>query len=62
MKSMKTPKKRRNRRNASPIASFAPAAGPSRIRWLTQFCGRLPDFAAQLGLTTAEAVSRADAT
>jgi hypothetical protein len=58
---MKTPKKRRNRRDARLIASFTPAPGPDRHLWLTHFAKRLPDYAARLGLTAAKAESRAGA-
>lgn len=58
---MKPPKKRRNRREAKLKASFTPATGPDRHLWLTQFAKRLPESAVRLGMTTAEAASRAGA-
>jgi hypothetical protein len=58
---MKTPKNSRNRRDAKLIASFAPATGRDQCRWLTHFAKRLPEFAAQLGWTAAEARERAGA-
>lgn len=57
---MKTPKKCRNRRDSKLKAVLILAAGPDRRVWLTRFCAPLPEFAAQLGLTAAEAAARAD--
>ena len=56
---MKTLKKRRNRRNTKVKAALTPAAGPGQRVWLARFCERLPEAAAQLGWTAAEARERA---
>ena len=58
---MKTPKQCRNRCDAKLLASFIPATGPDRHRWLTHFAKRLPAAAAQRGWTAAEAQERAGA-
>ena len=58
---MKKPKKCRNRADTKLIASFTPATGPDQHRWLTHFAKRLPDAAARLGWTAAEAQERAGA-
>jgi hypothetical protein len=58
---MKTPKKCRNRRNNRLIASLTPADGSARRLWLAGFCERLPEYAARLGMTAAEAAQQAAA-
>jgi hypothetical protein len=54
---MKTPKQRRNRRDAMLLASFIPAAGPDHHLWLTNLAKRLPEAAAQPGWRSVEATA-----
>jgi hypothetical protein len=58
---MKPSKKRRNHRDARLKAALILAAGPDRRVWLRHFCARLPEYAAQLGLTAADARQQAGA-
>jgi hypothetical protein len=58
---MKPSKKRRNHRDAKLKAALILATGPDRCVWLTSFCTRLPEYAAQLGLTAADAPQQAGA-
>jgi hypothetical protein len=58
---MKTPKKCRNRCKTTSKAALTPVIGAGTRIWLAGFCERLPEYAARLGMTTAEAASRADA-
>ncbi len=55
---MKPPKNRRNRRSIKRKASLTPVSGAARRVWLAGFCERLPESAAQLGMTAMEAAQQ----